>query len=136
MRSEKRLLDTNFIVRYLIQDDERQAQQAERLFGACDRGEVQLVLLALVLAECVFVLQSFYKRSREYIAEGLQMLLSNPDVVIADKGVYMDALARYGSCKAHFVDCTIAAHGAAGKLAIATFDEGFAKFHDVTVKID
>ena len=38
--SERRLVDTNLIVRYLVQDNERQAKTAGKLFDACDRGDV------------------------------------------------------------------------------------------------
>lgn len=57
--SKRRLVDTNLIVRHLVQDHERHAKVAGRLFDACDRGEVVIVVLPAVLAECVFVLDSF-----------------------------------------------------------------------------
>jgi predicted nucleic acid-binding protein len=59
--SKRRLVDTNLIVRYLVQDHERHAKAARKLFEACDRGEVVMVVLPAVLAECVFVLESFSK---------------------------------------------------------------------------
>jgi predicted nucleic acid-binding protein len=50
----RRLIDTNLIVRYLVQDHEKHARIAGRLFDACDRGELTIVVLPEVLAECVF----------------------------------------------------------------------------------
>ena len=52
---KRRLVDTNLIVRYLVQDHEKHVKAAGRLFDACDRGEVLIVVLPAVLAECVFV---------------------------------------------------------------------------------
>ncbi len=57
--SNRRLLDTNLIVRHLVQDNERHAKIGSRIFAACDRGDLALVVLPSVVAECVFVLESF-----------------------------------------------------------------------------
>ncbi len=43
--SKRRLVDTNLIVRYLVQDHEKHAKAAERLFDACDRGDLVIVVL-------------------------------------------------------------------------------------------
>jgi predicted nucleic acid-binding protein len=51
--SKQRLIDTNLIVRYLVQDHDRNARVARRLFDACDRGDVVIVVLPVVLAESV-----------------------------------------------------------------------------------
>jgi predicted nucleic acid-binding protein len=59
--SKRRLVDTNLIVRYLVQDHDKHARAAGKLFDACDRGEVVIVVLPVVLAECVFVQESFYR---------------------------------------------------------------------------
>jgi predicted nucleic acid-binding protein len=67
MSSKRKLVDTNLIVRYLVQDHEKRAKAAGKLFDACDRGEVAIVGLPTVLAECVFVLESFYGHPRRHI---------------------------------------------------------------------
>ena len=46
--SKRRLIDTNLIVRYLVQDHEKHAAAAGKLFDACDRGELVVVLLPVV----------------------------------------------------------------------------------------
>ena len=134
--SKRRLVDTNLIVRHLVQDHEKHAKAAGRLFEACDRGEVVLEVLPEVLAECVFVLESFYERSREEIAAALGGLIGSPGVEIRDVAAHRDALVRYGKTKCHFVDCVIAATAAGEGVAVATFDEDFRKFADVRVKVD
>jgi predicted nucleic acid-binding protein len=76
--SKRRLVDTNLIVRYLVQDHEKHAKAAGKLFDACDRGDVVIVVLPAVLAECVFVLESFYEHPRGDIASALGRLISSP----------------------------------------------------------
>lgn len=132
--SKRRLIDTNLIVRYLVQDHEKHARAAEKLFDACDRGELILVVLPVVLAECVFVLDSFYGRPRADISSALATLISSPGVEISDAAVHLDALQRYRQTKIHFVDCLIAATAAAENTPVATFDQDFRKFADVRIE--
>jgi predicted nucleic-acid-binding protein len=44
--SKRFLLDTNLILRHLVQDDLRQAKIAAKLFTASDRGDIVLVVLS------------------------------------------------------------------------------------------
>jgi predicted nucleic-acid-binding protein len=131
--SKQRIVDTNLIVRYLVQDHEKHARAAGKLFDACDRGDVVVVVLSVVLAECVFVLESFYGRPRAAIASVLGGLISSPGVEIGELPVHLDALNRYKGTKAHFVDCLIAATALAKDIPVSTFDQDFRKFGDVHV---
>jgi predicted nucleic acid-binding protein len=134
--SKRRLVDTNLIVRYLVQDHAKHAQAAGKLFDACDRGDLVIVVLPVVLAESVFVLESFYGHSRADIASALGRLISSPGVEMTEVTVYLDALNRYKGTKAHFVDCLIAATAVAKKVPVSTFDQDFRKFDDVRVETE
>lgn len=129
--SKQRLVDTNLIVRYLVQDHEKHARAAGKLFDACDRGHVVVVVLPVVLAECVFVLQSFYGHQRADIVSALGRLISSPGVEISEVAIHLDALNRYKGTKAHYVDCLIAATAVARNVPVTSFDQDFRKFTDV-----
>lgn len=133
--SKRLLVDTNLIVRYLVQDHEKHAKAAGRLFDACDRGDVVIVVLPAVLAECAFVLESFYEHARAEISSALGTLISSPGVEIDEAAIHLDALDRYRKTKVHFVDCLIAAAASAKKTPVATLDRDFRKFADVRVEI-
>lgn len=133
--TKRRLVDTNLIVRYLVQDHEKHARAAAKLFEACDRGDVVIVLLPVVLAECVFVLESFYQLPRKSIAAALGTLVSSPGVEIDEPSLHADALDRFGKTNVHFVDCMIAATASAQRIPVATFDLDFRKFSDVRVDL-
>jgi predicted nucleic acid-binding protein len=130
---QRRLVGTNLIVRHLVQDHEKYARAAGKLFDACDRGDLVIVVLPAVLAECVFVLESFYAHPGSDIASALASLISSPGVEITGTAIHLDALDRYRRTKAHFVDCVIAATAAAEDTPAATFDQDFRKFADVRV---
>jgi predicted nucleic acid-binding protein len=134
--SKRRLVDTNLIVRYLVQDRERHARTAGRLLDACDRGEVVIVILPSVLAECVFVLESFYQHSRADIASALSRLISSPGVEIVEVAIRLDALDRYRRTRVHFVDCSIAATAVAENIPVGSSDQDFRKFSDVRLELE
>jgi predicted nucleic-acid-binding protein len=134
MSAKRGLVDTNLIVRYLVQDHEKQAKAAGKLFEACDRGDVEIVVLPAVLAECVFVLESFYEHPRADIAAALGTLIASPGIEISEAAIHLDALERYRRTKVHFVDCLIAAAARAEDTPVATFDEDFRKFGDVRIE--
>jgi predicted nucleic-acid-binding protein len=134
--SRRRLVDTNLILRYLVQDHERHAKAAGKLFDACDRGDLLLVILPAGLAESVSVLESFYGHARADIALTLGRLISSPGIEIRDPRVHLDALNRYRKSKAHFVDCLIAANAVAENISVASFDQDLRKFGDVSVEVE
>jgi predicted nucleic acid-binding protein len=134
--SKRRLVDTNLIVRYLVQDHEKHARAAGKLFEACDRGDLEIVVLPVVLAECVFVLESFYRHARASIAFALGRLIASPGVVISEVTIQLDALNRYKGSKAHFVDCLLAATAVAEDVPVSTLDQGFRRFVDVHVETE
>jgi predicted nucleic-acid-binding protein len=133
--SKRRLIDTNLVIRHLAQDNANQAEMAGELFDACDRGEITIVLLPAVLAECVFVLESFYRKRRSDIAYALSQLITSPGIEMGDVEINLDALERYGKTKIHFIDCVIAAFAAENGVSVATLDRDFRKFSDVRVEI-
>jgi uncharacterized protein len=136
MMSKRRLVDTNLIVRYLVQDHEQYSAIATRIFDSCARGELTLVVLPTVVGECVFVLESFYKHPRAEIARILGDLISSRGIELADLDCHLDALMRYGAGKLHFVDCLIAATAAIVAVPIATLDREFRKFSDVQIDLN
>jgi predicted nucleic-acid-binding protein len=93
-----------------------------------------IVLLPAVLAECVFVLESFYEQARGDIASALDTLISSHGVEINEVAIHLDALDRYKRTKGHFVDCLIAATASAENTPVATFDQDFRRFGDVRVE--
>jgi predicted nucleic-acid-binding protein len=94
------------------------------------------VVLPAVLAECVFVLESFYGHARADIASALDRFISSPGVEMSQAPVHLDALNRYGRTRVHFVDCLIAATAAVEDTPMATFDQDFRKFSDVRVETE
>ena len=84
-----RAVDTNVLVRILVQDDPDQMAAAERFVS---RGAW---VSHVVLAEAVWVLEITYGRTRHQIATIVEGLLSHGDLAIQDPEVVHDALANF-----------------------------------------
>lgn len=116
-------LDTNILVRLLVEDDVEQAKRAVALLEKAQASEESLHLDPIVLVETAWVLRSVYRASPADIAEAVASLLGNPAYEIGDRALVEAALALYQENRAEFADCLIAVRNhAAGCRHTATFD--------------
>ncbi len=97
-------LDTNVLIRFLVNDDEPQARRARALLEACrEKGEACLVTHP-VLCEAEWVLESVYKASRANIAAALRILQTTPPFALEDEALVERALRSYTRGKGDFSD--------------------------------
>ena len=120
-------LDTNVLVRYVMQDDPRQSPRATRLIESLtaeDPGFVPVV----VLLELVWVLSGSYGLDRVQVATVLATLLRSKELVIDRAELVTQALKRYSADGADFADALIERMAAAaGCSTTMTFDAGAIK---------
>jgi predicted nucleic-acid-binding protein len=121
-RPKAHLVDTNVILRYLIGDSPAQAAKSTALMERLEAGSEQAEILESVVAEAVWTLESFYKVSRPEIAERLAAIVNFRGVLAPKKWALINALARFGSTPADFVDCLLAAHAQRKNLTVYSFD--------------
>jgi len=84
-------VDTNVIVRLLVNDDARQGAAARRLF---ESDEIWIGVT--VLLETAWVLESVYDLSADQTVKALQRLLGLPNVRAEDSGAFAAALDAAG----------------------------------------
>jgi len=118
-----RAVDTNILVRLIARDDERQAAAAERYIrdGAWASS--------LAVAETVWVLKTYYRRSAEQLIRALEILLQHRHLVLQDSEAVAAALALFRSKPSlGFSDCLILELARrAGHLPLGTFDRALGK---------
>ena len=115
-------LDTNIIVRYLMQDDAAQAAKAGALIDTLT-NDAPGFISTVTLVEVVWVLKRSYGLSRSDIAEVIDGLLLSRQLAFQDRAEALQAHAAYRSSKADYADCLIERLGhAAGCTATYTFD--------------
>lgn len=84
-------IDTNVLVRHLTGDPPELAARATAYL----RNEDEILLADLIVAETIYVLESFYDTPRSQIAEAIRALLSLRSVISVDPGVLHRALEVY-----------------------------------------
>ncbi len=120
-------LDTNVLVRYVMQDDPRQSPRANRLIESLSTDEPGYVTLVAVV-ELVWVLAGSYGLTRAQVATVLETLLRSKELVVDRAELVTQALKRFGSGGADFADTLIERIAAtAGCSATMTFDAGAVK---------
>lgn len=117
-------LDTNVLVRYIVQDDAQQGARAANLIEARCTAEEPGRVDAIVMCELVWVLEGGYRYSREVVAAVLRQLLGTAELSVEAPHLAWAAVRAYERDNADFADYLIGARNKeAGCLATFTFDK-------------
>ncbi len=121
-------LDTNVLVRFLVEDDREQAARARALVQqTIARGE-PLFVSDVVLCELYWVLDRAYGMSRDQIAPALRALLAAKHLSFRNGDLIGRAVAAYQDGRGRFADYVIRELSIdAGCDSVATFDRALHK---------
>ena len=121
-------LDTNVLVRYLVQDEPRQAASATRYIERHCTSDSPCYIGHIVLCELAWVLESNYQQNREEIALIIEQLLQVGQLEVMDPDVVWRALKDYKKSNADFPDHLLARiNQSQGCDLTLTFDKKAAK---------
>lgn len=120
-------LDTNLLVRYIVQDHAEQAHAATQLIeGQCTKGSPGYLNL-LVMVELVWVLNRAYGYADSDVRRVLMQLLRTTEFKIEDSDAVWAALREFDVGTADFADYLVAQRNrAAGCTSTHTFDRSAA----------
>ena len=97
-------VDTNVLLRYLLRDDEAQAESSRRVI----EGEERVLITDVVLAETLWTLIGRrYRASRADLIGVVDKLLQEPNILFEDDEVIWSALQAYRETDADFADALI-----------------------------
>ena len=116
-------IDTNVLVRYLVEDDPIQSRRAAAWINTIAAEADRCFVSAIVLCELAWVLRGAYKVSKDDLLRVLDQVLATSQFVVGDKDVVRRAVALYRAGRADFADYVIGAlHREAGCAKTVTFD--------------
>lgn len=108
-------IDTNVLVRYIVQDDPEQAALATHLIEGQCTADVPGFVNSIVLCELVWVLARAYNYEKSVISAVLQQLFSSAELCVEQPELAWTALREYERGNADFSDYLISqrnhAHG-------------------------
>lgn len=111
--------DTNILVRHLTADPPEMVARATAFLADAS----QLYLADLIVAETIYVLESFYEAPRSQVAAAMRSLLSMPSVVTVDPTVLLRAIEVYEIDRLDFAEAyLVACAETTGVGRVASFD--------------
>ena len=120
-------LDTNVLVRYIMQDDVRQSPLATLLVESLSPQMPGFVALVTVV-ELAWVFSSAYQLDRSEIVEAFEALLRTKELIVDQAETVWKALRVFQGTNADFADCLIERSAStAGCEKTMTFDRGAVK---------
>jgi predicted nucleic-acid-binding protein len=126
-------LDTNVLVRYMMQDDSRQSPLATRIVESLSAESPGFVPLVAIV-ELGWVLSSAYELERNQLVEAFEALLRTKELVVERGEIVWKALRLFQRANGDFADCLIACSAeAAGCAKTMTFDRGAVKSGGMTL---
>lgn len=117
-----KIVDTNIILRYLVGDQLELQKQAITIFQKAEHDKFKLIIKPLVIAECCFVLESFYHKSRLEITNTFKVFLAQRWLIVEDRDIMLNLWKWYVQ-NLHFVDSYLLSWSEANTGEIISFDK-------------
>jgi predicted nucleic-acid-binding protein len=118
-------LDTNILVRFLVQDNQKQCARVNRWFESTEQEKTVLYVPLLVTLELIWVLRSVYAVERKAILHAFDALLQLPVLKFEKQPVVRDFLTQAAQSNGGLAALLIAESCRASDCkSVLTFDKG------------
>jgi predicted nucleic-acid-binding protein len=122
-------VDTNILVRHLTGSPPAMARRATTFLAS----QPELYLADLIVAETVYVLESFYKAPRDQVAEAMRSLIAMRSMITVDPALLLRAIEVYEVDRLDFAEAYLVASAeSTGIGSIASFDQAIDRVTTVT----
>ncbi len=126
----KNLIDTNLIIRFLVNDDPQKVSRVENLLK--DKNNKN-VLLDTVVAEIIWVLLSYYSQEKEEVVEKIKALI-HVDTIECNAFLINRALTIWEKNVISYIDAYLAAVAELGNMTLYTYDKRLRTISTIIVK--
>ncbi|MFA7403318.1 MAG: PIN domain-containing protein [Pelobacteraceae bacterium] len=127
MKKRARLPDTNFILRYLLRDNEAHFTETFEFFEKVRVGKESALIAESVLVECLYVLTKHYKVPRGEATKSLHGILLYKGVINHNREVLTRSLSLFAETTLDPVDCLLVAMTAIEGHVVRSFDQALLK---------
>ncbi len=126
----KNLLDTNLIIRFLVNDDPRKVSRVEKLL--VDKNNTN-ILLDTIVAEIIWVLNSYYSLKKTEVVEKIRALI-HVDTIECNEVLINKALAFWEGNNISYIDSYLVAVANLGNIPLFSYDDKLKSIKGITVK--
>lgn len=116
-------IDTNIIVRFVVGDDANHLNIINKEFKKKEDAGEYFLLSPLIIAESIYVLESFYKYLRSDITSAITKFLNLRIIRLDEEIVILRAIGLYDENNLSFPDCYLAAKCLVNNEELFTFDK-------------
>ena len=120
------LIDTNVILRYLLEDHAEFSPKAESFMLSVSEGTKKAEIMDVVIVECIYVMEKYYRIPKNEIVGKLSGILNFSGIVNPGKSEVLEALLKYEDLNIDIVDCILATYSSHSKIVIS-FDKDLEK---------
>lgn len=126
----KNLIDTNLIIRFLVNDNPKKVSRVEKLLRNKNNKNI---LLDTVVAEIIWVLSSYYSLNKEDIVEKIKALI-HVDTIECNAFLLNRSLTLWQDYNISYIDAYLAAISELGNITLYTYDKKFNSIATITTK--
>lgn len=121
------VLDTNVVLRFLMDDIADQTEKATDLFTKAKSKKLDVFVPQIVIFEIFFALDKYYKFPKDQVINKLGTILATSYLHIQDKMVFQETLELFKRKNIDFVDCFLICQSKAKESDLFTFDKDLQK---------
>jgi predicted nucleic-acid-binding protein len=124
----KFLVDTNVLIRLIVKDDESKFDTIVKLVKKVEKGEMKLIVPTIVIAECCWLLKSFYKLDKHLVSEYLLDIIESENVE-AEEVLALEALRLYSEKNVDFADALLSVKSRSNYQVLTWYKKDFNKLN-------
>ena len=99
-----KFIDTNIFIRFLVNDIPQKADACEKIFKNAVAKKETLFTTEMVIAEIIWVLESYYELSQQEVQEKVEKILNTPNLICPHKDLILNALIICGEKNIDYID--------------------------------
>jgi len=121
------IIDTNILLRLFTGETGLLQDEARKILDKIDNGKISALVNELVIAECIWVLLSVYKKTKPEVVEAIENIILRDGYEIRDKDIISESLNIFVKNNISWVDSYLYCQSKKLNLKLATFDEKLVK---------
>jgi predicted nucleic-acid-binding protein len=99
-----KFIDTNIFIRFLVNDIPQKADACEKIFKNAVAKKETLFITEMVIAEIIWVLESYYELPQPEVQEKVEKIINTPNLICPHKDLILNALTIYGENNIDYID--------------------------------
>lgn len=121
------IVDTNILLRFLLNDVPKQTEEAKLKFEQAKAGRIKLVVPQIVIFEIIFALTKIYRFEKNKVIDIVRVLINSDYLEVESRETLHAALDLFRLSKISFVDCFIVSYAKSRNAEVLTFDKDLNK---------